>query len=84
MDLLAFIIPLRMSILLNTQNKHLILGSNAGGGGERVLWAAVKATQDRWPKAVCVVYTGDHQSDKSQILSRVKVGSAQRVPMLAG
>jgi hypothetical protein len=25
-------------------------GSNAGGGGERVLWAAVKATQKRWPK----------------------------------
>jgi alpha-1,2-mannosyltransferase len=23
---------------------------NAGGGGERVLWAAVKATQMRWPK----------------------------------
>ncbi|KAG8527941.1 uncharacterized protein KY384_006857 [Bacidia gigantensis] len=45
---------------------------NAGGGGERVLWAAIQATQNRWPKAICVVYTGDHQSDKTQILKRVK------------
>ena len=47
--------------------------SNAGGGGERVLWAAIKATQKRWPKAVCVVYTGDNDVTKSAILERVKV-----------
>ena len=45
---------------------------NAGGGGERVLWAAIKATQRRWPKAVCVIYTGDHDATKSTILERVK------------
>ncbi|KAJ9149814.1 Alpha-1,2-mannosyltransferase alg-11 [Pleurostoma richardsiae] len=45
---------------------------NAGGGGERVLWAAVRATQKRWPKAKCVVYTGDHDANKEAILSRVK------------
>ncbi|KAJ4002702.1 asparagine-linked glycosylation protein [Fusarium irregulare] len=45
---------------------------NAGGGGERVLWAAIRATQDRWPKAKCVVYTGDHDVTKDAILSRVK------------
>ncbi|ORY03934.1 hypothetical protein BCR34DRAFT_573079 [Clohesyomyces aquaticus] len=45
---------------------------NAGGGGERVLWAAIRATQRRWPEAVCVVYTGDHDADKAQILKRVK------------
>ena len=45
---------------------------NAGGGGERVLWAAIKATQKRWPKAVCVVYTGDHDATKSTILERVE------------
>ena len=50
-----------------------MLFSNAGGGGERVLWAAIKATQDRWPNAVCVVYTGDHQSNKAEILDRVEV-----------
>ena len=50
--------------------------SNAGGGGERVLWAAIRATQNKWPKAKCVVYTGDHEVTKDQILSRVKVSDA--------
>ncbi|TVY17893.1 GDP-Man:Man(3)GlcNAc(2)-PP-Dol alpha-1,2-mannosyltransferase [Lachnellula arida] len=45
---------------------------NAGGGGERVLWAAIRATQKRWPNAKCVVYTGDHDVDKAAILARVK------------
>ncbi|KAI9888795.1 MAG: asparagine-linked glycosylation protein [Vezdaea aestivalis] len=43
---------------------------NAGGGGERVLWAAIRATQLRWPKAVCVVYTGDHEASKEQLVER--------------
>jgi len=50
--------------------------SNAGGGGERVLWAAIRATQKRWPKAKCIVYTGDHDVDKTAILARVKVYSS--------
>ncbi|KAI9730969.1 MAG: asparagine-linked glycosylation protein [Claussenomyces sp. TS43310] len=45
---------------------------NAGGGGERVLWAAIRATQKRWPNAKCIVYTGDHDVDKRQILTRVE------------
>ncbi|KAM7208503.1 GDP-Man:Man(3)GlcNAc(2)-PP-Dol alpha-1,2-mannosyltransferase [Naviculisporaceae sp. PSN 640] len=45
---------------------------NAGGGGERVLWAAVRATQQRWPKAKCVIYTGDHDASKDDILARVE------------
>ncbi|KAH8730171.1 hypothetical protein GQ44DRAFT_607479 [Phaeosphaeriaceae sp. PMI808] len=45
---------------------------NAGGGGERVLWAAIRATQKRWPEAVCIVYTGDCDVDKPAILKRVK------------
>ena len=49
--------------------------SNAGGGGERVLWAAIRATQKRWPRAKVVVYTGDHDVNKEQILYRVKVSS---------
>lgn len=32
--------------------------ANAGGGGERVLWAAVKATLDQSKQNICVVYTG--------------------------
>lgn len=46
---------------------------NAGGGGERVLWAAIKSTQKRWPKAICVIYTGDHDANKSTIIERVKL-----------
>lgn len=53
--------------------------SNAGGGGERVLWAAIRATQDRWPKAKCVVYTGDHDVTKDAILSRVKVYQSENL-----
>ncbi|KAF2692194.1 glycosyltransferase family 4 protein [Lentithecium fluviatile CBS 122367] len=45
---------------------------NAGGGGERVLWAAIRTTQKRWPEVTCIVYTGDHDVDKADILKRVK------------
>ncbi|EQB58015.1 hypothetical protein CGLO_01796 [Colletotrichum gloeosporioides Cg-14] len=45
---------------------------NAGGGGERVLWAAIKTTQERYPNALCVVYTGDHEMNKQSMLARVK------------
>lgn len=51
---------------------HLHQSSNAGGGGERVLWAAIRATQKRWPKAICVVYTGDHETDRAGMIERVK------------
>lgn len=45
---------------------------NAGGGGERVLWEAVRATQRRWPKAICAIYTGDHEVNKAAMLQRVE------------
>lgn len=45
---------------------------NAGGGGERVLWEAVRATQKRWPKAICAIYTGDHEVSKAAMLERVQ------------
>jgi alpha-1,2-mannosyltransferase len=45
---------------------------NAGGGGERVLWAAIAATQRRWPNAICAVYTGDHDIDRSASVAKVK------------
>jgi alpha-1,2-mannosyltransferase len=38
-----------------------------------VLWAAIRATQDRWPEATCVVYTGDHDAKKDAIITRVQV-----------
>ena len=49
-----------------------VVYSNAGGGGERVLWAAIRATQQRWPKAVCVVYSGDHDVNRSSMVERVQ------------
>ncbi|KAL2864627.1 alpha-1,2-mannosyltransferase ALG11 [Aspergillus lucknowensis] len=45
---------------------------NAGGGGERVLWEAVRATQRRWPNAVCAIYTGDTDVTKAAMLERVQ------------
>nr|POE82337.1 gdp-man:man(3)glcnac(2)-pp-dol alpha-1,2-mannosyltransferase [Quercus suber] len=45
---------------------------NAGGGGERVLFAAIHATQLRYPRALCAVYTGDHDASKDQILANVR------------
>ena len=47
--------------------------SNAGGGGEKVLWQAVKATQDRYSSCICVVYTGDTDASPDQIIQNVEV-----------
>lgn len=46
--------------------------SNAGGGGERVLWAAIEATQTHYPNAICAVYTGDHEITKDLLVASVK------------
>lgn len=43
---------------------------NAGGGGERVLWATIKAVQSKYPNIHIVVYTGDLDADPEQILNR--------------
>ncbi|KAI9173078.1 asparagine-linked glycosylation protein [Blastocladiella emersonii ATCC 22665] len=45
---------------------------NAGGGGERVLWAGVRACLAAYPSAHCVVYTGDVDATGDQILARAK------------
>jgi alpha-1,2-mannosyltransferase len=37
-----------------------------------VLWAAIRATQSRWPNAICVVYTGDHDIDRNAVVASVK------------
>mmetsp|Transcript_18192 Transcript_18192/g.47420 ORF Transcript_18192/g.47420 Transcript_18192/m.47420 type:complete len:476 (+) Transcript_18192:84-1511(+) len=41
---------------------------NAGGGGERVLWCAVQALCEQSVDIHCVVYTGDIDASKAQIL----------------
>ncbi|KAI0823974.1 mannosyltransferase [Trametes gibbosa] len=45
---------------------------NAGGGGERVLWAAVHALQRKEPDVVSVVYSGDIETTKEKIIDKVK------------
>ncbi|XP_053312297.1 GDP-Man:Man(3)GlcNAc(2)-PP-Dol alpha-1,2-mannosyltransferase [Spea bombifrons] len=42
---------------------------NAGGGGERVLWCALRALQKRYKEAMYVVYTGDTDVSEEQILN---------------
>lgn len=44
---------------------------NAGGGGERVLWAAIKALQNSYPQVHIVVYTGDLDAHPDQIIDKV-------------
>lgn len=41
---------------------------NAGGGGERVLWCAIRALQNSYPEVNVVVYTGDLGVSGPQIL----------------
>ncbi|KAI9499567.1 glycosyltransferase family 4 protein [Zychaea mexicana] len=45
---------------------------NAGGGGERVLWTAIRDVQKEFPHVICAVYTGDLDASKQQILYKVK------------
>ncbi|KAG1810830.1 mannosyltransferase [Suillus subaureus] len=45
---------------------------NAGGGGERVLWTAIAATQRTHPNCISLVYTGDVDVTKEQIIAQVE------------
>ncbi|CAM9002610.1 unnamed protein product [Rhodiola kirilowii] len=44
--------------------------TNDGGGGERVLWCAVKAVQEDNPDLDVFVYTGDHDASSEGLASR--------------
>jgi alpha-1,2-mannosyltransferase len=44
--------------------------TNDGGGGERVLWCAVKAVQEESPDLECFVYTGDHDASPETLMAR--------------
>jgi alpha-1,2-mannosyltransferase len=50
-----------------------LFASNAGGGGERVLWTAIKSIQDRYPHVVSVIYSGDVEVTPTQLLENVQV-----------
>ncbi|GJJ71297.1 alpha-1,2-mannosyltransferase [Entomortierella parvispora] len=45
---------------------------NAGGGGERVLWTAIRDIQESYPGVISIVYTGDTDANKEQILEKVR------------
>ncbi|KAF9095236.1 asparagine-linked glycosylation protein [Mortierella sp. AD031] len=45
---------------------------NAGGGGERVLWTAIRDIQENYPHVVSIVYTGDTDVNKQDILERIR------------
>ncbi|RHZ89423.1 hypothetical protein Glove_14g13 [Diversispora epigaea] len=45
---------------------------NAGGGGERVLWTAIRSIQEKYSHVMCVVYTGDTQVTKEDILKKIE------------
>jgi hypothetical protein len=55
--------------------------SNAGGGGERVLWTAVALMQRSEPDVISVVYSGDTDASKEQIIAKAKVRTRARVPI---
>ncbi|KAF9583621.1 asparagine-linked glycosylation protein [Lunasporangiospora selenospora] len=45
---------------------------DAGGGGERVLWTAIRDIQQHYPHVMSIVYTGDTDVNKEQILEKVR------------
>ena len=57
-------------VFVSNLTKH---GSNAGGGGERVLWTAVALVQRTEPDVVSVIYSGDVDASKQEIIQKVKV-----------
>ena len=60
-------------------SSHVALSSNAGGGGERVLWAAISALQRKEPNVISVVYSGDTDATKEKIIDKVKVRRLDRI-----
>ncbi|XP_048834127.1 GDP-Man:Man(3)GlcNAc(2)-PP-Dol alpha-1,2-mannosyltransferase [Brienomyrus brachyistius] len=53
---------------------------NAGGGGERVLWCAIRALQNRYQDVSIVVYTGDLGVTGEQILNGARQRFNIRMP----
>ena len=49
-----------------------VFDSDAGGGGERVLWLAIRALQEKYSFVNIVVYTGD-ANEPASILENAKV-----------
>ncbi|KAK3229351.1 hypothetical protein Dsin_001232 [Dipteronia sinensis] len=73
--LVASIVTLATHIINGRRNQKRAVGffhpyTNDGGGGERVLWCAVKAIQEESPDLDCIVYTGDHDASPESLMAR--------------
>ncbi|KAM3287763.1 GDP-Man:Man(3)GlcNAc(2)-PP-Dol alpha-1,2-mannosyltransferase isoform X1 [Capsicum chacoense] len=64
-----------LTVINGRRNRKKAIGifhpyTNDGGGGERVLWCAVKAIQDENPNLDCVIYTGDFDASPDSLTAR--------------
>ncbi|KAI3458523.1 hypothetical protein Pfo_015186 [Paulownia fortunei] len=71
----ALIIRIVSVVVYHRRNRRNSVGffhpyTNDGGGGERVLWCAVKAVQEESPDLECVIYTGDHDASPKFLAAR--------------
>lgn len=62
--------PLLAAVINGRRNQRRAVAffhpfTNDGGGGERVLWCAVRAVQEERPDLDCAVYTGDEATPQS-------------------
>ncbi|KAK9279254.1 hypothetical protein L1049_012932 [Liquidambar formosana] len=74
-SILALIVSFLSVVIKGRKNRKRAVGffhpyTNDGGGGERVLWCAVKAFQEESPDLDCVVYTGDHDASRQSLMGR--------------
>ncbi|OVA02736.1 Glycosyl transferase [Macleaya cordata] len=71
----AIILSFLSSVIKGWNHRKRAVGffhpyTNDGGGGERVLWCAVKAIQEENPDLDYVIYTGDHDASPESLMSR--------------
>ncbi|KAL6545147.1 asparagine-linked glycosylation protein [Orobanche hederae] len=71
----AIIIRVVSLVVYHRRNRRNSVGffhpyTNDGGGGERVLWCAVKAVQEEFPDLECVIYSGDHDASPKSLAAR--------------
>ncbi|KAF2602142.1 hypothetical protein F2Q70_00024711 [Brassica cretica] len=74
----ALSLTLSLSIINARKSRKRAVGffhpyTNDGGGGERVLWCAVKAIQEETPDLDCIVFTGDHDSSSDSLSRRAVI-----------
>ncbi|XP_021769208.1 GDP-Man:Man(3)GlcNAc(2)-PP-Dol alpha-1,2-mannosyltransferase-like [Chenopodium quinoa] len=73
--LLSIFLKFPIGVINGRKNRKNAVGffhpyTNDGGGGERVLWCAVKAIQDERSDLDCVIYTGDHDASPQSLMAR--------------